>query len=191
MLRSTEPFASSTSGPISQRPELLERAWALPVAGLYSPLLSQTLFSICGPTSVANVLRSMKVRTGKNPFRRLGFRGMSLDQLATEAAEVVPPEWQVCAVRPRTVEALRAEIRASNDQGWRYVINFSRAPLFGGGGGHHSPVGGFIEREDLAFVLDVNASFGPWLVSTERLFEAMNTRAWPEGPTRGLVRFQR
>jgi hypothetical protein len=177
--------------PTWQRPDLLEKAWALPVARLYSPLLSQGLTSICGPTSVANVLRSMQVRTGKNPLRGIGLRAMSLDQVANESAEVVPPGWRVRAVRPRTIDELRVELRASNDERRRYVANFSRSPLFGGGGGHHSPLGGYLEEEDLAFVLDVNSSFGPWLVSTERFLQALNTTAdWSTGASRGLTRFE-
>ncbi len=192
MLRSSLPLGSIRSSDAFQRPALLEKAWALPVARLYAPLLSQNFTSICGPTSVANVLRSMQVPTARNPFRRFGVRAMSLDQLTHESSEVVPPPWSVGSVRPSSVEALRAELRASNATDRRYVINFSRAPLFGGGGGHHSPLGGFLEDEDLAFVLDVNASFGPWLVSAERLFEAMNTTAdWSTGRTRGLARFER
>jgi hypothetical protein len=180
------------SGPTYQTAELLQRAWALPVAKAYLPLLSQTFTSICGPTSVANVLRSMGVPSRRNPLRGLGLRAMSLDQLALEAAEKVPPGWQVRAVRPRTVDELRAELRTSNDPSRRYVANFARGPLFGRGGGHHSPIGGYLEPEDLAFVLDVNASFGPWLVGTARLFEALNTTAdRSTGATRGLARFER
>ena len=182
---------SIRSSPAYQHRELLERAWALPVARLYTPLLSQSFTSICGPTSVANVLRSMGLRTGKNPFRRFGVRAMSLDQLASEADELVPDEWQVSAVRPRTVDELRVQLRLSNDPGRRYVTNFARASLFGGGSGHHSPLGGYLEEEDLAFVLDVNAGFGPWLVDAERLCDAMNTGDWSGGVTRGLARFER
>jgi hypothetical protein len=40
-------------------------------------------------------------------------------------------------------------------------------------------------------VLDVNAGFGPWLVSAERLFDAMNTGEWSGGLTRGLAKFER
>ena len=192
MLRAPGETASIKSSPTWQRRDLLERAWALPVARLYSPLLSQGFTSICGPTSVANVLRSMGVRSGKNPLRGFGVRAMSLDQLARESAEVVPSPWRVSSVRPSTVDELRAELRASNDESRRYVTNFARSSLFGRGSGHHSPIGGYLETEDLAFVLDVNASFGPWLVSTERLFDAMNTVAdWSTGKTRGLARFER
>ena len=186
------PHSSIRSSPAYQRRELLERAWALPVAKLYSPLLSQSFTSICGPTSVANVLRSMGVRAGRNPLRGFGVRAMSLDQLASEAADVVPSGWRVRSVRPDSLEALRAELRASNDERYRFVTNFARTSLFGGGSGHHSPIGGYLEEEDLAFVLDVNSGYGPWLVSAERLLEAMNTTAdWATGKTRGLARFER
>lgn len=178
--------------PSWQDPRLLEQAWSLPVARQYAPLLSQSFTSVCGPTSVANVLRSMKVRTRRNPFRRLGLRPMSLDQVSAEAQAVVPEPWRVTSVRPKSVDAFREELRRSNEDDWRFIINFSRAPLFGRGGGHHSPLGGYLEGEDLAFVLDVNAGFGPWLVSADRLFDAMSTTAdWATGLTRGLVQFER
>lgn len=192
MLRSSLETFSLKSSPTWQQAELLARAWGLPVAKLYSPLLSQSLTSMCGPTSVANVLRSMGVRAAPNPLRPFGLRAMSLEQVAHESAEVVPAPWRVCAVRPPTVSAFREELHASNHEHRRLVVNFARATLFGRGGGHHSPVGGYLEREDLVFVLDVNSGFGPWLVPTERLFDAMNTVAdWASGKTRGLVRFER
>ena len=39
----------------------------------------------------------------------------------------------------------------------------------------HSPIGGYLENEDLVFVLDVNSNFLPWLVDRTRLFAAVNT----------------
>lgn len=192
MLRSATEKPSISANDTWQRPDLLAKAWALPVARLYSPLLSQNFTSICGPTSVANVLRSVGVRTGRNPLRGFGVRAMSLDQLANEAAEVMPEPWRVVSVRPTSVDELREELRAANDERRRLITNFARSSLFGGGSGHHSPIGGYLEHEDLAFVLDVNASYGPWLVTTERLFEAMTTVAdWASGKTRGLARFER
>jgi hypothetical protein len=175
--------------PASTTAELLEKAWALPVARRYAPLLSQSFRAICGPTSVANVLRSMGVECGRNPLRGFGVRPMSLEQVVSESADVVPPGWSVRAVRPATADAFRAELPALNDVRRRYVCNFSRAPLFGRGGGHHSPLGGWLEEEDLVFVLDVNAGFGPWLVRPERLFEAMNTSPGG-GLMRGLARYE-
>ena len=64
-------------------------------------------------------------------------------------------------------------------------------PLFGTGGGHHSSIGGYLEAEDLVFVLDVNASYQPWLVSTARLFEAMDTVDSASGEKRGLIKLER
>jgi hypothetical protein len=46
---------------------------------------------------------------------------------------------------------------------------------FGAGAGHHSPNAGYLEAEDMVFVLDVNENFGPWLVERSRLFSAMDT----------------
>ena len=66
-------------------------------------------------------------------------------------------------------------MRKSNDPSRRYVVNFSRKPIFGAGGGHHSPIGGYLEAEDLVFVLDVNRKFEPWLVERSRLFTAIDT----------------
>jgi hypothetical protein len=192
LLRAPTASGSIRSSPTYQQPDLLAKAWALPVAQLYAPLLSQSFRSLCGPTSVANVLRSMGVDSGKNPLRGFGARPMSLDQLVSEAGQVVPVGWEARAVRPQTVDELRTELRASNDPARRYVTNFARVSLFGGGSGHHSPLGGYLEDEDLAFVLDVNAGYGPWLVSAERLCQAMNTTAdWSTGKTRGLARFER
>jgi hypothetical protein len=44
-------------------------------------------------------------------------------------------------------------LRRSNDPARRYIVNFDRAQIFGAGVGHHSPIGGDLAAEDLAFVL--------------------------------------
>jgi hypothetical protein len=66
-------------------------------------------------------------------------------------------------------------LRKTNDPSRRYLVNFSRKPIFGAGGGHHSPIGGYLEAEDLVLVLDVNRKFEPWLVERSRLFTAIDT----------------
>ncbi|TIP80973.1 MAG: hypothetical protein E5X63_29610, partial [Mesorhizobium sp.] len=55
------------------------------------------------------------------------------------------------------------------------IVNFTREKIFGTGAGHHSPIGGYLEAEDLVLVLDVNEAFKPWLIELERLFSAMDT----------------
>lgn len=175
---------------VSRDDVLLEKAWALPSAQRYAPLQSQTWRSICGPTSVANVLRSIGVKAGNNPFSRFGVRAMSLDQVVDETRPLLPSAWSASTVRLPSVEALREELRHSNRATHRYIANFSRRPIFGHGGGHHSPIGGYLETEDLAFVLDVNAGYGPWLVSAQQLFDAVNTFDRGDGQSRGLARFE-
>jgi hypothetical protein len=48
-----------------------------------------------------------------------------------------------------------------------------------------SPIGGYLEREDLVFVLDVNRAYQPWLVERPRLFGAMDT--WDGNKKRGML----
>lgn len=202
MLRPRPPpgFVSVRASPTFQDPALLGRAWALPVAAHFAnPLLSQSNPSSCGPTSVANVLRSVSVSSTADEVAAHGtgcvagicFGGLTLDGLAQASASVLPVGWKLTVLRPATLGAFRDELRHANDVSRRYVVNFTRFPLFGTGGGHHSPIGGYFEKEDLVFVLDVNSSYGPWLVPTARLFEAMNTVDSSSGQPRGLLRFER
>ena len=78
-------------------------------------------------------------------------------------------------LRDLTPAEFHAHLKRSNETGRRYIINFSRKEIFGAGSGHHSPIGGYLEAEDLVFVLDVNRDFQPWLIERERLFAAMDT----------------
>ena len=191
--------ASIRLAPAFQDAALLERAWALPVAKTFPrPLLSQGNPSSCGPTAVANVFHSAGADTKPDDVAAHGagcvngfcVGGLTLAQLAS-ATRATSPAWQVTELHPATLEAFREELRHANEPERRLIINFSRRPLFGSGGGHHSPLGGYLEAEDLVFVLDVNASFGPWLVSSARLFEAMDTVDASSGQKRGLLRLTR
>jgi hypothetical protein len=64
-------------------------------------------------------------------------------------------------------------------------VNFSRKPIFGAGVGHFSLIGGYLEAEDLVFILDVNSDYRPWLIERKRLFDAVNT--FDGGRKRGLL----
>ncbi|MBL8912951.1 MAG: phytochelatin synthase [Archangium sp.] len=183
-----------TLGPY-QDATLLKKANALPVAATFQMLLSQTNPSACGPASVANVYRSAGEMSTQEEIAKFGtgcvrgmcFGGLTLDQLA-DAAIASHHGWSISVMHPIDVDAFRKELRTyANDLDRRYIINFDRFPLFGTGGGHHSPIGGYLEEEDLVFVMDVNASYQPWLVKTDRLFEAMDTL---DGTNkRGLILF--
>ena len=179
-----------------QDPALLARAWALPVAASYHHRLdSQPNGSICGPTSAANVLRSLDEQattpaavldgSGKCSFFDICLGGLTLDELATVMRRRTTHH--ISVLRNLSIAAFRQHMARSNDPSRRYTVNFHRGLLFGQGVGHHSPIGGYLEDRDLVFVLDVNAKFGPWLVSTERLFRAVDSEDSSSHMKRGLL----
>jgi Phytochelatin synthase len=178
-----------------QDPALLGKAWALPVAALYrSNIDFQRNVSLCGPTSIVNVLRSLhqpgdqaSILEGTGISTVMGYLpgGVTLDQLAEIANQKVGRK--VTVLRDLDLAGFREHLRLANDASRPYVVNFTRGPLFGAGGGHHSPIAGYLLDEDLVLVLDVNEKFGPWLVKSERLFEAMNTLDTGAGKKRGLL----
>ncbi|MFT3706823.1 MAG: phytochelatin synthase family protein [Archangium sp.] len=178
-----------------QDASLLKKAMALPVAEHFTQLLSQTNPSACGPASVANVFRSAGEVATQDEIAAHGhgcafgvcFGGLSLEQLA-DAARDSHHGWKIDVLHPADAGEFRELLmRSANDPDVRLVINFDRFPLFGTGGGHHSPIGAYLEEEDLVLVLDVNEKYQPWLVRTPRLFEAMNT--FDGTSKRGLIRF--
>lgn len=193
---------SIAAEPSYQDPVLLERAWALPVAVLYRQggYEFQGNPSFCGPTSAANVAQSLGldvdqrtviVGTPVKTFLGIALSwehgpGVTLDQEA-ELIRIATGQ-PVEVLRGLDIETFRAELRQSNDPRFRYVANFNRAPLWGSGHGHISPILGYLDAEDLVFVGDVNDEFGPFLTSSERLLEAMNTTDSATGHVRGLLR---
>jgi len=193
---SISPETAIDRRPDYQAPALLERAWALPLAArLPRPPLPQPNVSACGPTSLMNVGRALgqpslslaELTSGESRcLRGLCLGGFTLDELASLAARHVSG-WQVTVVHPSSATALREVLRAAPTKGQLVIANFTRAPLFGRGGGHHSPLGGLLEPEDLVFVVDVNADYGPWLAPTQRLFEAIDTTDPSSGEKRGLL----
>lgn len=161
----------------------LEEAWQLPVATRYPrPLHWQANGSLCGPASLVNVFRSLGEKaadegdvlegSGKCPTG-LCWMGLTLDELAEVARR--RGTRRVAVRRNLSEEDFLEELRQSNDPSRRVIVNFTREAIFGSGGGHHSPIGGYLEDEDLVLVLDVHEHYGPWLVERERLFAAMNT----------------
>jgi hypothetical protein len=183
--------------PEYQDAALLERAMRLPVAATFKDLEFQHNPSFCGPTSAVDVAHSLGLPadqahildgTGKTTVLGLAWGGVNLD----EEAHIVEAKLgkHVTVLRDLDLAAFREEISHANDPARRYIINFSRGPLFARGGGHHSPIGGYLPDRDLVLVLDVNQHFKPWLVKTDRLFAAMNTVDRQTGKKRGLLRIE-
>jgi hypothetical protein len=187
--------ASIAQTPAYQDAALLDRSWALPVAMTYAKRVDfQSNGSVCGPASAANLFRSLgepavtqdavlegsgKCGTG------MCFMGLTLDELADVMKKKT--KRTITIVRDLSLDTFRAEMKRANDPARRYLINFHRGLLFGKGTGHHSPIGGYLEAEDLVFVLDVNGAFKPWLVTTKRLFQAMDSVDDASGKKRGLL----
>ena len=153
-------------------PDRLRAAEALPVArALLGELSYQENGTSCGPASLANVFRSFGQTqrtessvlkgTGRCPFG-ICSGGLSLDDLAEVAK--AHTQHPVTVLRDLTPEAFLEEMKKVNDPSRRYIINFHRKPIFGTGGGHHSPIGAYLEKEDLVLVVDVNENYGPWLI---------------------------
>jgi hypothetical protein len=185
--------------PAYQSQALLTRAWALPVAHLYGPqgYVFQANPSTCGPTSIADVLRSEgrpadpdAVMKGSGVFQIFGVLpgGLTLDQ----EAEILTRNSgkPVKLLRGLSLDAFRAEMAESNDASRRIIVNFTRSPLFGRGHGHFSPILGYLPDEDLVFVGDVNANYKPWLVPTRRLYEAQDTIDSSSGAKRGVLEIE-
>lgn len=169
---------------VVRTPALLEKAWQLPVARSFARDVTwQSNPSVCGPASLANTFRSLgeSARTEDDVLGGTGrcwlfgicLGGLTLDELAEVAR--AKTQRKVTVLRDLTAEQFRDHLRYANDPSRRYLINFTRAKIFGGGVGHHSPIAGYLEEEDLVFVLDVNRDFQPWLIERERLFAAMDT----------------
>jgi hypothetical protein len=168
---------------VIRTPELIDRAWKLPVAATFNTEITwQSNGSRCGPASVANALRSLgeaetteaEVLDGTGMcWTGFCIVGLTLDELADVAQTKTTRK--VSVLRNLTADEFREHMKHANDPGRRYIINFTREKIFGAAGGHHSPIGGYLEAEDMVFVLDVNENYKPWLVERERLFSAMDT----------------
>jgi hypothetical protein len=164
-------------------PNLIERAWRLPVAATFGQhVAGQSNLSKCGPSSLANVFRSLGERPATEDAVLAGtgmcwsgycIPGLTLDELSSVAA--AHTSRKITVLRDLAPEQFLDHIRRSNDPSRRYVVNFRRREIFDAGGGHFSPIAGYLEDLDLVFVLDVNDHFQPWLVERSRLYSAVNT----------------
>lgn len=194
--RSDYDNVTSIENDVSYQDEaLLAEAWALPVARLYADRVSfQSNGSRCGPASTANILGSLgdEDDTEDEVLDNSGYcwtgyciPGLTLDEVADMMRQKTDAE--VTVLRDFNIETFREHLRASNDPSRRYLVNFHRGPLFGRGGGHHSPIAGYLAEPDLVLVIDVNAEYRPWLVSSERLFAAIDTIDSSTSARRGLL----
>jgi hypothetical protein len=193
VVRQTKVPPQAIASSVTRTPELVERAWRLHVAATFNrQLIWQSNGSRCGPAAVANAYRSLgeaattesRVLAGTGRcWTGFCIMGLTLDELADVAR--ANTSRKITVLRDLGEDEFREHLRRSNDPGRRYIVNFHRQRIFGAGAGHHSPIGGYLETEDLVFILDVNRDFQPWLVERTRLFAAVNTL--DGGQKRGLL----
>ncbi len=187
--------AEAIAHAVIRDPALLERAWSLPVAREYGRMLRwQRNGSLCGPATLLNLFASRgrmfadeaEVLAGSGKcLTGVCMMGLTLDEVAEVAR--LHTAASVTVLRDLTPAQFAEHVRQSNDPARRYAVNFTRKVIFGAGGGHHSPLGGYLEPEGLVFVLDVNRDFGPWLIERERLYAAMDTLDDTSQRKRGLL----
>ncbi len=85
-----------------------------------------------------------------------------------------------------------------NNPRYRYLCIWHRSPLFfchdpnirkkSVMAVHWSPLAGYLKSADRVVLIDVNASYGPFLVSPERLWTAVNLKDYIDGSYMGLIR---
>ena len=179
---------------------LLVQGFETPNGLKYNSIVFQPNGSLCGPTSVANVVRSAGTNTHEMPadvlrgteLCKVGgicWGGLAPEQVGALVKKEIPNA-EVSILRDISLEQFRDELTHANDANRRYIVNFDRGPLFGTRGGHFSPVVSYFANRDLVLVLDVNAKYKPWLVHTDRLFEAFNTGDSTTGLKRALIRIE-
>jgi len=169
----------------------------------YGPLsaqfVTQKYLSYCGVATLVMVLNAMGVAAPPvpelEPYRVftqdnvldartaavlapqvLLMEGMTLDQFAA-LAEVQGVFTQVHHADASSVEQFRRLASAALSRSGRYVaVNYRRAEVGQGKGGHISPLAAYDERSDRFLVLDVaRYRYPPVWVSTADLFAAMDT----------------
>jgi hypothetical protein len=193
------PYGHVTSierTPTFRNAALIAEAERMPVARSY---LSRSFEyqhnpSVCGPTSAADVLHSLghsdsqtdvMTRAGVTSVFGYVIPGLTLDQEAAVLRKTTGDP--VTLLRDLDLMAFRGWLARANDPKLRLVVNFHRGPMFGRGHGHFSPVLAYLPGRDLVLVGDVNHDYGIYLVSSSRLFDAMNTIDSVTGKKRGLL----
>jgi hypothetical protein len=183
LVSQTKVSSDAIRDSVTRSDAMIEIAWRLPAAVTFNRQVTfQSNASRCGPASVANVLRSFGEAASSEAVVLAGtgrcrtgycIMGLTLDELAEVAR--AKTRRTVTVLRDLTPAEFQAHLKRANESGRRYIVNFRRKEIFGAGAGHHSPIGGYLEAEDMVFVLDVNSDYQPWLVERSRLFAAMDT----------------
>ena len=181
--------------------KLIEQVWSTPVGQAYlkGGLEYQPREGFCAPSTVRNVIKSIPGTTEQDlpPL----VSGPSVpEKLAVAIDKCGRTESQIIYGQDG-FDAFKQALKHSNDPNYRLSANFLRGPLFGPiqdfwfpssylvatFGGHFSPVIGYLEKEELVAVFDLNHNYSMFLVDTKRFYESVNTMDIMTGQNRALI----
>jgi len=154
--------------------------------------------SMCGPTSLANVLNAgERGRASHTQFSVLRRSGKSLALVRGEAPRpdgTIPPRGFTlqelhgvlrryrpdAAIRPVRSDAsparIKAELAGALAGSGLVVVNFDRRALGQQGRGHFAPLGAYDARSDSFLVMDVNRKRGWTWIDADALIAAMGQK---------------
>jgi len=187
---------------------LLDSAWSKPVASLYRPIVPQPVEGYCGQATVLNVVRSIPTHSCV-PRLPPQARPITLPEMKAVCDQLASfdPKLKISKVESidrMTLAQFHSHLEQLNNPRVRYLCNFLRSPMFFNDpnpihranilkrifGGHWSPLGAYLDDKLLVQVLDVNESYGAYLVPVHRLYDAVNTHDLSNGKPRGLIRIE-
>ncbi|CAK4077752.1 unnamed protein product [Aphanomyces euteiches] len=187
--------------PKYQDKTLWQRVWDSPVGQLYlkGGLEYQLREGYCMPSTLRNILRSIPT-ISSDAIPPAKAAPSTADNYATKIDAIGYTTSRV-VYGSDGYEAFVEALQHANDPQYRVAVNFLRSPIFGAGapwflphnlllalvGGHFSFVVGYLPDEDLVAVFDVNHTYGPFLVPTRRLFNAVSAHDLQSGKSRALV----
>ncbi|OQR99664.1 hypothetical protein THRCLA_21799 [Thraustotheca clavata] len=186
--------------PKYKNPDLLKRIWSTKVGKIYleSDLEYQCQEGYCSSATMRNILKSIGI-SSLPPPRSGASTPLKYAQAIDKASNGQTTSSIVYG--SEGYEAFMCTVKKANDPNYRVAVNFLRSPLFGITqpsylpinfvlalfGGHFSVIVGYLEDEDLVAVFDVNHTYGPYLVDSKRLYDAVNSYDKMANNTRALI----
>jgi len=187
-----------------QDPATVNSFWKTTIGSLYIDAVEyQIQEGYCGPATMRSILKSL-ISTGAIKAEDIPeqTRGpMTVAKFSARIDSVSKGNTSSRVVLGSAgYESFVQTLTLANHPQNRLAINFLRSPLFGAPGwfpmsfikrffgGHFSVIIGYDASKDLAAIWDVNAAYGGvYLVSSRRLYDAVNTFDLQSGECRGLV----
>lgn len=185
-----------------QNIDLINKVWDLPVAKLYKDIIEyQPTEGYCCSTTQRCILNSIPcISKGDIPVLKGG--PVTIDKYSSIIDKLGNGNFKsIIIYGENSYERFLDALKKANDPKYRIAINFLRSSLFGIRppswlpsnillsmfGGHFSHIIGYLDKENLVAVFDVNHNYGLFFVEPERLYESIATHDFTSGKSRGIV----